>query len=63
VAAVGAGIALSAPDAAGLRAAVQRVLAEADFGHSARRIADEIAALPSIDAAVAALVAIAAASR
>jgi UDP:flavonoid glycosyltransferase YjiC (YdhE family) len=63
VAAVGAGIALPAPDAAALRAAVQRVLGEADFGHGARRIADEIAALPSIDAAVAALVAIAAASR
>ncbi|HXI59370.1 MAG TPA: glycosyltransferase [Polyangia bacterium] len=63
VAAVGAGIALPAPDAAGLRAALQRVLAEADYGRGARRIADEIAALPSIDAAVAALVAIASASR
>jgi UDP:flavonoid glycosyltransferase YjiC (YdhE family) len=59
VAAVGAGIALPAPDAASLRAAVERVLADADFGRGARRIADEIAALPPVDAAVPVLKAIA----
>jgi UDP:flavonoid glycosyltransferase YjiC (YdhE family) len=59
VAAVGAGIALPAPDPASLRAAVERVLADADFGRGARRIADEIAALPPVDAAVPVLVAMA----
>jgi UDP:flavonoid glycosyltransferase YjiC (YdhE family) len=59
VAAVGAGIALPAPDAASLRAAIERLLADAAFARDARRIADEIAALPPIDAAVAALVAMA----
>jgi UDP:flavonoid glycosyltransferase YjiC (YdhE family) len=49
VAAVGAGIALPDPDASSLRAAVERVLADADFGRSVRRIADEIAALSSGD--------------
>ena len=56
VAAVGAGLALAGPDPAGLRTAVERVLAEPDFGRAARRIAGEIAALPPVDAAVAALV-------
>ncbi|HEY2899550.1 MAG TPA: glycosyltransferase [Polyangia bacterium] len=61
VAAVGAGIALPDPDAASLRAAIERVLAEADFGRGARQIADEIAALPLVDTAVTALVAMASA--
>jgi UDP:flavonoid glycosyltransferase YjiC (YdhE family) len=59
VAAVGAGIALPDPDASSLRAAVERVLADAHFGRSVRRIADEIAALPPVESAVAALVAMA----
>ena len=59
VAAVGAGIASTDPDAASLRAAVERVLAAADFARGARRIADEIAVLPPVDSAVAALVALA----
>ena len=57
VAALGAGIASTDPDAASLGAAVERVLADAEFARGARRIADEIAALPPVDAAVAALVA------
>ena len=60
VAAVGAGIALPDPDPARLRAAIERVLADESFTRSARRIAAEIAALPPIEAAVAALVALAA---
>ncbi len=52
VAAVGAGIALPGPDAAGLRAAVERVLADAELGRGARRVAEEIAALPPVEAAV-----------
>jgi UDP:flavonoid glycosyltransferase YjiC (YdhE family) len=59
VASVGAGIDLTAPDAATVRAAVERLLAEATFGHAARRVAAEIAALPPVDASVPALVAIA----
>jgi UDP:flavonoid glycosyltransferase YjiC (YdhE family) len=59
VAAVGAGIALPDPDASSLRAAVERVLADADFGRGARRIAGEIAALPPVESAVAAMVAMA----
>jgi UDP:flavonoid glycosyltransferase YjiC (YdhE family) len=59
VARAGAGIDLPAPDAGSLGAAIQRLLAEADFRHAARRIAEEIAALPPVDAAVPALRAIA----
>src|ERR1700690_1914065 len=59
IAAAGVGIALPDPNAASLRAALERVLASADFGRSARRIADEIATLPPVDTAAAALVAMA----
>jgi len=59
VAAVGAGIALPAPDAANLRAAVTRVLGDADFSRGARRIAAEIAGLPPVEAAVPVLAAMA----
>ena len=59
VAAVGAGIDLPAPDAASLRAAVERVLADTEIGRGARRIAEEIAALPPADAAVAEVTAMA----
>jgi UDP:flavonoid glycosyltransferase YjiC (YdhE family) len=60
VAAAGAGIAVPAPDAATLRAALERLLADPAFGRHARRLAGEIAALPPIEAAVASLVAMAA---
>jgi UDP:flavonoid glycosyltransferase YjiC (YdhE family) len=50
--AVGAGLALSAPDASTLRAALVRVLAEPEFRSAARRMAGEIAALPTVDDAV-----------
>jgi MGT family glycosyltransferase len=54
VAALGAGIA--PPDGpAGLAAAVRRVLAEPSFRAAARRVQAEIAALPAVDEAPAAL--------
>ena len=59
VASVGAGIDLPGPDATTLRAAIERLLAEAAFRDAAHRIAEEIAALPPVDAAVPALVALA----
>jgi UDP:flavonoid glycosyltransferase YjiC (YdhE family) len=59
IAAVGAGLAVPGADAASLSAAVGRVLADADFGRAARRIADEIAVMPPIETAVAAMVAMA----
>lgn len=59
LAAVGAGIALPNPDAGALRAAIERVLAAADHRRVARRIADEIATLPTADDAVEVLVGIA----
>jgi UDP:flavonoid glycosyltransferase YjiC (YdhE family) len=59
IAAVGAGLALPGADAGSLGAAVARVLAVADFRHAARRIADEIAAMPPVETAVAAMVAMA----
>ncbi len=59
IAAVGAGLSLPGADAASLSAAVMRVLANADFGRAARRMADEIAGLPPIETAVAAMAAMA----
>ena len=59
VAAVGAGLTLPGADAGTLGAAVARVLAVADFGHAARRIAAEIAAMPPVERAVTAVVAMA----
>jgi UDP:flavonoid glycosyltransferase YjiC (YdhE family) len=56
--AVGAGIAVLAPDAAALRTALQRVLVEPGFRGVARTIAGEIAALPAIHGAVDALAAL-----
>ncbi|HKP58353.1 MAG TPA: glycosyltransferase [Polyangiales bacterium] len=55
----GAGLALSKPDASTLRAAIERVLAEATFRDNARRLAAEIAALPKLERAVAALLGVA----
>jgi hypothetical protein len=65
VAAVGAGLAMPprAATADGLRSALARVLSEPEFGVAARRIAAEMAALPSIDAAPAVLERMAAAAR
>lgn len=63
IAAVGAGLALPGADAGVLGAAVARVLAVAEFGRAARRIADEIAAMPPVETAVAAMVAIASKPR
>jgi UDP:flavonoid glycosyltransferase YjiC (YdhE family) len=63
IAAVGAGLALPGADAGSLGAAVARVLAVADFRRAARRIADEIAAMPPVEAAVAAMVAMASEPR
>jgi len=59
ISAVGAGLALPGTDAATLNAAIVRVLADADFGRAARRIADEIAVMPPVETAVAAMVAMA----
>ena len=60
VAALGAGV---ATDPAGVRAAVERVLAEPGFRAAAGRVALEAQALPSIDEAPAALEALAARER
>jgi UDP:flavonoid glycosyltransferase YjiC (YdhE family) len=49
VAAAGAGLALTKPDAGALRAAIERVLDAPDLRLQARRLADEIAAMPAID--------------
>jgi UDP:flavonoid glycosyltransferase YjiC (YdhE family) len=57
--AVGAGLALTAPDAGALRGAIQRVLAEPAFHAGARRMAEEIAALPTVDRVVDLLVGLA----
>ncbi len=59
IAEVGAGLAVPNPDAATLRAAIERVLAEGAFRTNARKMADEIAALPALDRAVDALLAVA----
>jgi UDP:flavonoid glycosyltransferase YjiC (YdhE family) len=59
IAAVGAGLTLPDPDAGALRAAIERVLADLDHRRIARRIAEEIASLPTADDAVDAMMAIA----
>jgi UDP:flavonoid glycosyltransferase YjiC (YdhE family) len=60
VAAIGAGLALTKPDTETLRAAIQRVLDDATFRRAARAISTEMAALPRVDAAVEALLELAA---
>lgn len=55
VAAIGAGLALTKPDTETLRAAIQRVLDDAEFRRAARAVSTEMAALPGIDVAVEAL--------
>jgi len=52
VARAGAGLALTNPDAGALRAALQRVLETPSLRAQARKLADEIAAMPSIESAV-----------
>jgi UDP:flavonoid glycosyltransferase YjiC (YdhE family) len=59
IAEIGAGLALPQPDASTLHAAIERVLAEAAFRSNARRLAAEIAALPTLERAVAALIGVA----
>lgn len=61
IAAAGAGIALPSPSAAALRAAIENLLAGVDYRRGARKIADELAAMPTIERAVDALVALRAA--
>jgi UDP:flavonoid glycosyltransferase YjiC (YdhE family) len=58
VAAVGAGLALPAPDAHTLRAAIEQVLADPELRRGARRLADEMASMASIERAVDALASI-----
>lgn len=60
IAAIGAGLALTKPDAETLRAAIQRVLGDEGFRRAASAISIEMAALPSVDDAVNALLEIAA---
>ncbi len=52
IAAAGVGLTLTNPDAAELRAALQRVLDASDLRQRARRLSEEIAAMPTIDSAV-----------
>jgi MGT family glycosyltransferase len=56
VAAIGAGIALGHADAEALRGALQQVLNAPEFRRAARAVAREMAALPSADDAVKALI-------
>jgi UDP:flavonoid glycosyltransferase YjiC (YdhE family) len=49
VAAAGVGITLTTPDASALRAAIQTALDAPELRRSARRIADEIATMPTIE--------------
>jgi len=60
VAAVEAGIALSGPDVATLRAAVERVLVDPVLHAGAKNMSAELAALPPLEQAVDALIALAA---
>jgi MGT family glycosyltransferase len=59
VAAIGAGLALNKPDAETLRAAIQRVLDDDGFRRAARAVSAEMAALPGVDHAVNAMLALA----
>jgi UDP:flavonoid glycosyltransferase YjiC (YdhE family) len=59
VEALGAGLAVEAPDAAAMAVALRRVLEEPSFRARAGAVAAEIAALPDVDAAVDAMLALA----
>ena len=63
IADLGAGLAADAHDPAGVRAAVERLLAEPGFRVAAGRVALEAQGLPPVDAAPAALQALAAQAR
>jgi UDP:flavonoid glycosyltransferase YjiC (YdhE family) len=52
IAAAGVGLTLPKPDAAELRAAIQRVLDAPELRQRARQLAEEIAGMPTIDSAV-----------
>ena len=56
VAAAGAGLTLINPDADALRAAIQKALERPELRLRARRFAEEIAAMPTIDDVVDAMV-------
>jgi len=58
VAHAGVGLALNQPDSGALAAAIGRVLDESEFRANARRLAEEIASLPTIESAVDALLAL-----
>lgn len=60
IAAIGAGLALTKPDAETLRAAIRRVLEDEGFRRAAQAVSVEMAGLPGVDTAVAALLALAA---
>jgi UDP:flavonoid glycosyltransferase YjiC (YdhE family) len=60
IAAIGAGLALTKPDADSVRMAIQRVLEDPAFRRSASAVSAEMAALPSVESAVNALLEIAA---
>jgi UDP:flavonoid glycosyltransferase YjiC (YdhE family) len=60
IAAVGAGLAVPNPDVGALRAALERALVDQGLRAGARRIAHEMAALPSLESAVDAMTALAA---
>jgi UDP:flavonoid glycosyltransferase YjiC (YdhE family) len=59
IAAIGAGLTLNKPDAATLRAAIERVFRDSRFRDAARATSHEMSALPSIDVAADALLALA----
>jgi len=63
IAARGAGLTVSNPDAETLRAALLRVLEDPSLRAGAKRLADEVAALPSVDAAIDAMVTMAGSAR
>jgi UDP:flavonoid glycosyltransferase YjiC (YdhE family) len=58
VAAVGAGLAVPGATPAALGDAITRVLTDSEFRQGARRVADEIAAMPTIDSAIDVLLAL-----
>ncbi len=59
IAAAGAGLALTKPEASALRAASQTVLGDAELRTQAVKLASEIAAMPTIESAVDVLLGIA----
>jgi UDP:flavonoid glycosyltransferase YjiC (YdhE family) len=58
IAAIGAGLTVDTPDSAAMATALRRLLEESSFRNRSRALAAEIAALPDIDAAVDAMLAL-----